>query len=158
MKGEKLVKNLGFTLIELMITVTIIGILGSIAVHQYFEFVKESRRGDATSTLQNMLAQQALYRGNFGGTYTGDVIDLGYIATGNNSTTTSNDGHYTITLSACAGETISECVSITAVPRSDSQLKDSQCELFSLNSRGAETSLYYVSATPVANNEICWKQ
>lgn len=41
----------GFTLIELMITVVIVGILSAIAVPQYRQYIERSRRTDATAVL-----------------------------------------------------------------------------------------------------------
>jgi len=41
----------GFTLIELMIVVAIVGILGSIAYPSYQESIRKSRRGDAKGAL-----------------------------------------------------------------------------------------------------------
>ncbi len=43
----------GFTLIELMITVVIIGILSAIALPQYSQYVDRSRRADATAVLMD---------------------------------------------------------------------------------------------------------
>lgn len=53
-------KSHGFTLIELMIVVAIVGILASIAYPSYLEYVAKSRRSDARTTL--MAAAQWMER------------------------------------------------------------------------------------------------
>lgn len=50
----------GFTLVELMIVVAIIGIIASIAYPSYNQYVTRAKRGDAMSAL--MLASQAMER------------------------------------------------------------------------------------------------
>ena len=111
-------KMKGFTLIELMITLVIAAVLASIALPSYFQFVRESRRGDAITSLQQIIGQQALFYGNSsGGVYTNNVTNLGLVAVGGDtSRTMSQDNFYTLQLGQCDGGAtpLTECVSVTA--------------------------------------------
>ncbi|MGB2833790.1 MAG: type IV pilin protein [Methylotenera sp.] len=51
----------GFTLIEVMIVVAIIGILASIAMPAYTDYVKRGKAAEATSTLANLRVQMEQY-------------------------------------------------------------------------------------------------
>ena len=51
----------GFTMIELMIVVAIIGILAAIAIPNYFDSVRRSRIIDATTTLGDLRSQLEKY-------------------------------------------------------------------------------------------------
>lgn len=54
----------GFTLLELMITVVIIGILASIAYPSYLESVRKSRRSDGQTALLSLQDRMEKFRGN----------------------------------------------------------------------------------------------
>lgn len=54
-------KSKGFTLIELMITVAIIGILGAIAYPSYQEYVFKSKRAEGRTAMMEVLQQQERY-------------------------------------------------------------------------------------------------
>ncbi len=95
-------RSYGFTLIEVMITVVIIGILAAIAYPSYTRYTQQSRRSDAQIALTEIAARQekffaqcATYASNaqlVGGTIAG--------CTGLNYITLSPGGHYALTISA----------------------------------------------------------
>jgi type IV pilus assembly protein PilA len=55
----------GFTLIELMIVVAIIGILAAIAIPNYLHFVSKSRRTEAKSNLEAIYKAELSYFGEY---------------------------------------------------------------------------------------------
>ena len=54
-------RHSGFTLIEVMITVAIIGILAAIAIPSYVDYVLRGKLVEATTTLQTMRASMEQY-------------------------------------------------------------------------------------------------
>ena len=69
--------QIGFTLIELMITVAIIGILSAIAYPSYESYVRKSRRVDAKNALLDLASRQERYF-SVNNKYSTTAADLGY--------------------------------------------------------------------------------
>ena len=65
----------GFTLVEILIVVVIIGILASIAVPIYFDYVKRGYATDATTQIKSIYEASKLYRSE-NGDYPVDIADI----------------------------------------------------------------------------------
>ena len=82
----------GFTLIELMIAIVIMGILITVSVPMFIDQLRKSRRYDATSTLLSIEQEQELYRTN-------NTI-YGTLAQVWGGAGTTPDGRYTLTITS----------------------------------------------------------
>lgn len=85
-KGNK--KKAGFTLIELMIVIIIVGILAAIAVPIYSGFVKRARSSEAKATVGGIRTGQLVYHAEHqvyvtSGTFTERLTTLGIDLTKN---------------------------------------------------------------------------
>lgn len=103
----------GFTLIELMIVVVIIGILTAIAYPSYTKYTTQTRRTDAQIALTRIAAAQEKYFSDFG-YYAATLAGTRSSGTGAGNAdtilgllTTSPDNHYDLALAA--GSTQGEC-------------------------------------------------
>jgi type IV pilus assembly protein PilE len=92
-------KKNGFSLIELMIAVGIVGILAAIAIPSYSAYVKRANRSDATRSLSvTAQALERCYSQNF--TYSNT---LPYVCAANAGVVSSSQGYYTVTINVTAG-------------------------------------------------------
>jgi type IV pilus assembly protein PilE len=138
-KGNAAVKKNGFTLVELLIAVAIVGILAAIAIPSYSAYTRRANRTDATRTLTfDTQALERCYSQNFS-----------YVAcpTALVGATLSPRGYYTITIAATA-----TTYSVTAVPVAPPQTADTSCTQFSIDNTGTQTATDGMSNT----TQTCW--
>lgn len=129
----------GFTLIELMIVVAIIGILAAVAFPSYQDSVRKGRRADAQTGLMRVQLAQEKWRAN-NNTY-GTLANIGVASA-------SPDGYYTISVTSptATGYTAS------AAPVSTGPQASDTCETLSITvSNGNST---YGSTGGTASK--CW--
>jgi len=105
----------GFTLLELLIALIIVGIISSIAYPSYQESVREAKRSDAIAVMQKMLASEEKYFID-NRVYADDLKDLGLDAS------TYSTDYYDISASQCSSlADLSLCVELTALGTGDQQ-------------------------------------
>ena len=66
----------GFTLIELMIVVAIIGILAAIAIPKFAELIRKSNEGASKGNLGSIRGALSIYYGDMEGTYPENMASL----------------------------------------------------------------------------------
>lgn len=66
----------GFTLIELMIVVAIIGILAAIAIPKFAELIRKSNEGSSKGNLGAVRSALSIYYGDMEGLYPVDLVSL----------------------------------------------------------------------------------
>lgn len=133
-------KGAGFTLIEVMIALAIVGLLASIAYPSFLETIRKSRRADATTALLELQLQQEKYRSN-NSSYATTLIQLGW-ASGD---TDSTDGFYTLAISSGSATGFSA----TATPKTGSSQEHDGCT-FTITQDGPDIS--------TSSKRTCWNK
>lgn len=128
----------GFTLIELMITVTIVAILAAVAIPSYREYNKRANRSSAAQILLNIQNRNEQYvldaraYTDVLGTAGLNIVHDGWICTNAQATGCSNT-FYTATVTLAAGPPPS--FTVTAVPKATYQASDGTLTLTSAGAR-----------------------
>jgi len=114
----------GFTLVELLIVIAIVGIVASIGYPSYLDYIKKTRRADAHLALMN--ASQSLERCKATNFSFANCTLPAHL-------TVSDQGDYAISL-----ETTSTTYVITATAQ-NKQASDDKCPTMLINDKGQQT-------------------
>ena len=130
-------KSRGFTLIEVMIAVAVIGILAAIAYPSYVEYTKKARRAEAAAVLMD--AVQVVERGfSQTGAYSGAGIP--------GQSPVIGDAVYTINFAAGVAGAGGYVVTANAV--AGGMMAGDTCAAMSINAVGVQAP----------NNDLCWRR
>ena len=144
------VRQSGFTLMELMITVAIIGILAAVAYPQYTQYTVRAKRSAAESfmfTVSNRQEQSMLNARSYFSVATGTPPEWTAASMAVPAEVSPN---YTVTVAANNAAT-PPAYTVTAVPQSDQATKDVKCATLTLTSTGVKG----VSGT--SSVPECWR-
>ncbi len=126
-------KNSGFTLIELMIVVAVIGIIASVAYPAYRNYILEARRADVQGLMLEVQINEERYRG-----YNNEYATAASLAAAG-MTVPTND-YYDVTIGSTGTSTYTITVNAKA---GSSQLEDKEggtnCYPMTLNQSNTKT-------------------
>jgi type IV pilus assembly protein PilE len=137
MKMQNIRKTWGFTLMELMIAVAVVGILAAVAFPSYQSQVIKTRRSDGKAALMSAAAKQEQYYLD-NKTYADTLAKLNVAAA-------SPEGYYQIRITASSATAFT----LQAAPQG-SQTSDTICGNLTLNNLGTKTE----SGSGTVND--CW--
>jgi type IV pilus assembly protein PilE len=137
----------GVTLLELMTVVVIVGILASIAVPSYRNYVLRAQRSDATSALLRVAAaQEKFYLQNNTYATTAQLNALGVTAT--------EHGWYTV---AIGNPSATGFTATATAPSGSPQYTDTGCRTFTIDQTGKREAGDSGGTSNATIRDKCWR-
>jgi type IV pilus assembly protein PilE len=138
----------GFTLIELMVTIAVAAILGTIAVSSYTSSVRKSRRTEARTALLDLASREERFFST-NSTYTTSAANLGYSGAFPQNV---GGGYYSVSICVanapgpCTGAAVAGNIFLLTATAVSTQVKDTACATLSVDNTGLQA----------ATNASCW--
>lgn len=144
----------GFSLIELMIALVVLGLLAGVALPSFLDAIRKSRRSDAMTALNTVMQAQERFRSNRAA-YADSVDALGL-------STSSPSGYYTLSVNRLVEDGVEVGYqAIATATAGKSQAKDGECSRLRIRTR-AGNLFYGSSATGDSYDETagnrCWSR
>ena len=138
-------RTAGFTLIELMITVAVVAILGTIAMVSYTKQIQKSRRTDARSAIMDLAGREEKLFSTVNA-YSATPSELGYTVNPDTFPFNLPNNDYQISLTIGAPP-VSYSITATAI---NAQAGDTACASLGLDQLGTQSN------TGTDTTSACW--
>jgi type IV pilus assembly protein PilE len=142
-------RSAGFTLLELMVAVAVVGILATIAATSYQSQIQKSRRTDARSALLDLAGREEKLFSTTNA-YSATPSDLGYAAVGVSWPIVIGSAYYNVTVVAPAAVPPALPTYTLAATAINAQVSDTACKTLTLDQTGLQGS------TGTGTAAACW--